>query len=95
MSSEFTDGLRNLARMTNDGYMRGPAIQAADRIDEAAATIAHLQAELAEARGVPGRIVEWLNERIHSAPKDQYSRGACDVFKLVACAIEARDWSKP
>ncbi len=45
--------------------------------------IAALQAELAEAREVPGRIVEWLNSQPETLHHDD-----------IATAIEARDWSK-
>lgn len=53
---------------------------------EAATTIAALQAELAEAREVPGRIVDWLREGITQGAK---------MPSAIATAIEARDWSKP
>lgn len=59
-----------------------------DRIDERDATIAQLQAELAEAREVPGRIVDWLRD----AEQEWYS---CACSAAYATAIEARDWSKP
>ena len=55
-----------------------------DTVTEAAATIAQLQAELAEAREVPGRIVDWLNSRPETMHHDD-----------IATTIEARDWSKP
>lgn len=56
--------------------------------DPQAATIAQLQAELAEAREVPGRIVEWL--------RGAYMEDdALCVWDELIPAIEARDWSKP
>lgn len=42
------------------------------------------RAELAEAREVPGRVVEWLNSQPETLHHDN-----------IATAIEARDWSKP
>ena len=54
-------------------------------VDEAAATITQLQAELAEAREVPGRIVAWLNGT------EAMGMGRDEVID----AIEARDWNKP
>ena len=44
-----------------------------------------LQAELAEAREVPGRIVAWLNG------VEAMGMGRSEIID----AIEARDWSKP
>ena len=44
-----------------------------------------LQAELAEAREVPGRIVDWL------IGSEAMGMGRSEIID----AIEARDWSKP
>ena len=75
-----------------------------------AATIAALQAELAEAREVPGRIVAWLQDeavkdagvlrRLHAEKKlTQLMTEAWDTLIQtktgIATAIGARDWSKP
>lgn len=49
-------------------------------------------AELAEAREVPGRIVDWLRGEVQyhrKHPEDQA------FAQHIATAIEARDWSKP
>ena len=78
--------------------------------DPQAATIARLQAELAEAREVPGRIVAWLREeagkdagdhrRLHAEKKltPLMTEGWDTLIQTktgIATAIEARDWSKP
>ena len=77
---------------------------------KSAATITQLQAELAEAREVPGRIVESLRgeagkdadvRRPLHAEKNltQLMTEAWDTLIQtktgLATAIEARDWSKP
>ena len=74
------------------------------------ATITTLQAELAEARKVPGRIVAWLQDeagkdadvrrRLHAEKNlTQLMTEAWDTLIQtktgIATAIEARDWSKP
>ena len=56
------------------------------------ATITQLQAELADAREVPGRIVAWLRGEVQyhrKHPEDQA------FARHIATAIEAHDWSKP
>ena len=80
-----------------------------DTVTEAAAAITQLQAELAEAREVPGRIVAWLQDeavkdagvrrRLHAEKKlTQLMTEAWDTLIQtktgIATAIEARDWSK-
>ena len=74
------------------------------------ATITTLQAELAEAREVPGRIVAWLQDeavkdagvrrRLHAEKKlTQLMTEAWDTLIQtktgIATAIGARDWNKP
>jgi len=56
--------------------------------------IAQLQAELAEAREVPGRITEWLREQSDKQYDKGYDRKA-EALSDAGDAIESRDWSKP
>lgn len=40
---DLAEGLRNLARQSNDGYLRGPALEAANQLEARNATIEALQ----------------------------------------------------
>ena len=59
--------------------------------------IAQLQAELAEAREVPGRIVDWLRDEGTLQIDTGYDAGIYggQGMLFAAAQIEARDWSKP
>lgn len=83
MSSELIERLEKRAR-TYSWDSTTFYTSDADLMLKSAATITQLQAELAEAREVPGRIVAWLNSRPETLHHDD-----------IANAIEARDWSKP
>ena len=102
----MSDLIERLVRWSKFGY----GVEASATMTEAAATIAQLQAELAEAREVPGRIVEWLREeagkdasdrrRLHAEKKmtPLMTEGWDTLIQTktgIATAIEARDWSKP
>lgn len=96
------------AKMTRD-HIAQAAIAAMPSLAAKEAEIAALQAELAEAREVPGRIVAWLREdagwtadelrRLHTrkalTPAMTGNWEAIINTKFgIATAIEARDWSK-
>lgn len=90
MSSELIERLREKNEWTNQKpyfHAHPKSLEAADLIAAQAATIAQLQAELAEAREVPGRIVGWMRGGDHLHDPTE-----CEE---IATAIEARDWSKP
>ena len=95
MSSELIERLREKNEWTNQKpyfHAHPKSLEAADLIAAQAATIAQLQAELAEAREVPGRIVDWLRGEVQyhrKHPEDQA------FARHIATAIEAHDWSKP
>ncbi|MDT0507547.1 hypothetical protein [Novosphingobium sp. MMS21-SN21R] len=55
----------------------------AEQVSHLTVKLSVVEAELAEAREVPGRIVDWLNSQPETLHHDD-----------IATAIEARDWSK-
>lgn len=94
--SELIEELRKQAAVCRDSNKIGLITKGrvAKAMDEAAATITALQAELAEAREVPGRIAEWLREKSDKQHDKGYGREA-SALSDASDAIEARDWSKP
>jgi|GEM_PF-6429215 len=65
MSSELIERLREKNEWTNQKpyfHAHPKSLESADLIEAQAATIAQLQAELADAREVPGRIAEYLRD---------------------------------
>lgn len=69
MANDFTGRLRNLAVASNDGNLRGPALQAADRIEA-------LQAESA-------RLREALNGIASQWKSDEMTREQWDVADFI------------
>ena len=89
-------GLAHASRMIDAGEtpQASAILNCASHCRQAAATITQLQAELAEAREVPGRIVDWLNATASDANING-GRTRAVTLRSIATAIEARDWSKP
>ena len=68
-----------------------------DYLSAVADHMLRLLAELAEAREVPGRIVEWLRDEGTLQIDTGYDAGIYggQGMLFAAAQIEARDWSKP
>ena len=88
----MSDLIERLVRWSKFGY----GVEASATMTEAAATIAQLQAELAEAREVAAKLRSDLNRcfkgETHSVRNE---RVLAKIETYTATAIEARDWSKP
>lgn len=93
MSSELIERLRKY------GLTLEQNVVICDRaaVDEAAATIAQLQAELAEAREVPGRIAAWLVslDGPDLDPEMPIAGSQFGILMQASDVIKSRDWSKP
>ena len=83
MQSDIVQRLRKYAVRSNDGYLRGPALEAADEIERNRAEITRLtEAHAAGYQQAIADVVEWLHSE----------NGLCDCFARSATECSCGAW---